>query len=867
MNNERNSFLDSAIISGNITLKSEGCAKCEGCCSIKSTFYNSYEINPAFSFQFVDFELSEVPTINFGLRAQSKRGIKDDVTLFSFSYFDFLSTFRSSASPLIPYDGIGVVIHMIAESDSFKIYVNNEFSRFTSKFSQTMCYYFLEIEQNGSCEVLLPLNASNSQNNNAFFPNLIPRLWTCLPFLIQIRDFNIRGNSNLRSVYSEVPLVNLPGYPNIKYFEVIIRSISTNSSSHSGVYIGFVERPHAAAECPPGRSQLSVGFSTLSKTMCVPGEDYDVQIGPITSGHVIGLGINKDDIFMTYDGVLTDPDTFPDPLFSQYYPVVSVVGSSDEVIINLGQLPFKYEAVSPPQFWCLYNKGNQYINQFEKGPPPESHIQNYFPFTSMIGSPSYYETFVYSKPLKSTSLTDGHYEVTILSKSNDDIIMVGLSSGDYVQGSPVGFDKKTLGIHSDGGMLFRENNSRGKKNIVDPNEITQGKTIGISVQGNNVFFTVGKEKYPVANDFNSPAFPTISAYGQISFIANYGESPFVFTSQNNNNDSDGVKLYNGVVTKMTNNDLDKVGLSPGDYIEYRDLALRGLFIGELKNRYYVAVEGIEGAVPLQETDPLILRTSIKVLYSHNRKNSLFKPMITFSDCIMANLGIFERRSLYASRYGIAFLIGQTNEGSYVMRPIVDLMNNSHCFVLDEKPPNILKSVNPEINPVFFQHGISFLDVIEDGDQTLMLMLGSQNGQIVGWNNTAIVPLKGDHVKIIFRFNGLSFFSINNGLRVNVGMQRGGKYFPPNYHGTTGSQFFQKSISQRSYGSKGMMPIPPAVNLLLTSLNEEFTINSDTVASRSTTNPILGLSMTYNIDDDVEEKPIELPLITTSKLKK
>lgn len=865
MNNEARIFPDSVITHGNISINSEGCAICKGDCLIMSTFFRNHERNPAFSFQFVDFELSEVPTINFGIKSQSKRASKEDSTLFSFSYFDFLSTFRSSASPLIPYDGIGVVIHMIAESDSFKIYVNNEYSRFPAKNMQTQCYYFLEIVQEGSCEILLPFHSPNVQIPNSFFPNLIPRLWTCLPFLIQIRGFNIRGNSNLRSVYSEVPLANLPGYPNIKYFEVIIRSVSANSSNHSGVYIGFVERPHAAAECPPGRSRLSIGFSTLSKTICVACEDSDVQIGPISSGHVIGLGINKKDIFMTYDGALTDPDTFPDPGFSQYFPVVSVVGSSDEVIINLGQLPFKYEAISPPSYWCLYNKGDQYTSHFEKGPPPESHIQNYFPFTSMIGSPSYFETFVYSKPLKPTSSAEGHFELTILSKSNDDVIMIGLSGGDYIQGSPVGWDKKTLGIHSDDGMLYRESGTRGKKNIVDPNEITKGKTIGVSLQGNNVFFTVGKDKYSVANDFNTPAFPTISAYGQISFIANYGESPFAFTSTNV--ETDGVKLYNGVIVKMTNNDLDKVGLSPGDYIEYRDLSLRGLFLGELKNRYYVAIEGIDGAVPLQEQDPLILKTSIKVLYSHNRKSGLLKPMITFSDCIMATLGIFERRSLYASRYGIAFLIGQTPEGSYVMRPIVDLMNNSHCFVLDEKPPNILKSVHPEINPVFFQHGISFLDVIEDGDQTLMLMLGSQNGQIVGWNNTSIVPLKGDHVKIIFRFNGLSFFSINNGLRVNVGMQRGGKYFPPNYHGTTGSQFFQKSISQRSYGSKGMMPIPPAVNLLLTSLNEEFTINSETVASRSVTSPTLGLSMVYDIEDDTEEKPNELPLITVSKAKK
>ncbi|OHT01502.1 hypothetical protein TRFO_31649 [Tritrichomonas foetus] len=846
LNTQHSSF------TGDIQINPAGLARCRGKCTILSSFGSSPNFStnrPSFSFQFIDFALKSVPTITFGMKNKDKHSFQQDTALFQFSYFDFLSTFRSSASPLISYDGIGVSIHMHYDNDNFLVYVNNELSKYEVKNIASTAYFFLDIDSDGICELLLPYHSESAVSTNCFFPNLIPRLWTCLPFLIQVRDFHIRGNTGLRSVYADEPLQDLPGHHGFKYFEVTIRSISNSSSNHSGIYIGLVQQPHAASECPPGRTLRSVGFSTISKTLHVSGLEFEISFGPIVSGSVIGLGLNDTNhLFMTHDGVISNHGILPDPGFPQYIPVISVVGSQDECYINLGQLPFKYTELQPPDGWCLYYKPPLYLENYEKGPPPENHILNFFPFTSIIGAPNFFETFVARKPL----VNGERFEVTICVKSNDDNIVLGFSN-DYVQGSLCGHDKKTIGVASEDGMLYRES-SRGKMNIVDPSEIIQGKTIGLAYQDSSIYYTINKEKYSVVSDYNGPLNPTISAYGQIAMIVNFGDFPFVFTDSNKS--VDGVKLFNGVNVAMTNNDLDKLGLSPGDYIEYRDLSLRGIFAGEYRNRYYVVVEGIDGALPLAENDPIMIRSSIRVLYCHSK---IYKPMITFSDCIFAKLGMYERRSLYASRYGIAFMIGQTEKGGYVMRPIVDFMNNSHCFVLEEKPPNILKSNNPEIEPVFFNHGISFLDVIEDSDQTLMLMLGSQNGQIVGWNNVSITPLKGEP-KILFRFNGIAFLSINNSLQVCVGIQKGGRYFPPNYHGTTGSQFFQHSTAQRSYGSRGMMPIPASVNLLLTTLNEQFTINNNETIARTQNRPTIKSSVIREIDDNYEAEVPKLPLL-------
>ena len=881
---------------GEVETDSNGCTHCSNNCMIHYNYIKSFGTN-AFSFSFVDFQDTEVPEITFGVKDAKNDGSNSENNIISFSYFDFLSTFRSSASPLIPYDGIGVVIRLFLFHDTLRIYVNNELSKYQNmSFHKGDLLYFLNIQQKGSCDVILPIPTSLSGKvDQAFFPNLIPRLWTCLPFLIQVRDFNVRGNTSLRSVYSETPLCMLPQYFELQYFEVMIRSIE-GSSNHSNIYVGLVEQPHAASECPPGKTQMSIGFSCASRTLCISGEEFDVHTGPILSGHVVGLGVTKNNkVILTHDGLESESYKLPISPFSQYIPVVSVFGNPDEVIINLGQYPFKYH-VKIPNGWNLNTSSNSnsnpydyYLEHYEKGPPPDNHILNFFPFTSLIGSTNYIESYVYSKPLKNND----RFEVTILTKSNDEYIVLGLSSGDYVHGQIVGVDKKTIGVSSEDGMLYRESN-KGKVNIFDPNEITVGKTIGLWLQNNTLYFTINKEKYTVVTDYNcSNPLPTISVHGILSFIVNYGDFPFVYThtsgkpskssndnqsTSERNNDSEQnellesfgscsintVKLINNLTVTMTNNPafLDQIGIYPGDYIEYRDLSLRCIFMGELNGRCFISVDGLLGAVPIVETDPLVIKTSIRVLNSYNH-NRIYKPVITFSDCIMANLGIYDRRSLYASRYGISFMIGQTPKGGYVMRPIVDLMNNSHCFVIEKKPPNILKSVTPEIDPIFFQYNIYFLDVVEDNDQSLLLMLGTQNGQIVGWNNVSIVPLKGPP-KIVFRFNGVAYTSAIHSLLLNVGSQRGGVYFPPNYHGTTGSQFIQHSTSQRSYGSKGMMPIPPAVNLLLTTLNEQFTEGTETIASVTLNRPTLDSSMIYEIDEEDEEDKFELPLITVSK---
>lgn len=345
---------------------------------------------------------------------------------------------------------------------------------------------------------------------------------------------------------------------------------------------------------------------------------------------------------------------------------------------------------------------------------------------------------------------------------------------------------------------------------------------------------------------------------------NYGDSPFVFTSENE--DSKGVKLFNGVHVNMTNKNLEMYGLNLFDEIEARDLSLRGRFVGEWNGIIYVQVNGIDGAVPLNVEDSFSFRQVFRVTKRYSEKPA-FRFVLTYKDCAIVNIASMEQPEFYATNYGISMLLGTTIDNKYVMRPIIDLMNNAPCFIVDKLPPNIMNTPLGQIESHFnnLMIDLHVLDVIEDPDHCLMLMLGTIDGDVYGWNNQKIVQLKTGFSSIVFRFFGFCFKNSRQSPTINAGTKRGGQYFPPNFQGTTGSVFYQHSTTQRSYGSAGILQIPPAVAILLTSLNEQYSwedekiIQLDIEATKK-------LEWVHPIPQTIHQEIPTLPLVKKSYFK-
>lgn len=829
---------------GDITIDERGVAKCSGDVELQFGIqpYLEYNTACALSFEFVEIEVSDyVPLIECGIKSAENTYLK------KYNYFDVLSSVRSTSTiPVISYDSIGVIIHLLFDKGVSYLFVNEKLYD-CHYFSDPNNLSFFVSFKGEKCTFLTPFGEDIQKS---FFPTLIPQLWTPLPFKVLIRGFQVRGtNDTLRAVCSEYPVVNLPGTNGVKYYEAIIHSIDSGSNTEEiGIHIGFTQEMRSSTGYPPGHSDNSIGFSSEDKTLTVnENNEYPFFFPAIESGDILGIGIHPvDGIFLTHNGIKINTKPVQDPKLTQYIPIIALNGNGEEVTMNFGQLPFKYQEISPPVGWTVFQP--QQNNFFQKGPPSENHIYHFYPFSNH--NSQYPDTVVarYICP------DPYHFECTMIKFSHTDLIGVGFSDGSkYPICDMVGWQARSLAVHSDDGNIFYEDGN-GSGSLFQRNAVQEGKSVGISFKNRKVVFNINTDTYNVINEYPYPPYPSMSLQGAPSFIFNDGYAPMTTSSMSDN--ADDVVFFNGMRGQMSSEGLESYDLEIGSMIESRDLSLHAKIAGMYKGRIFVHVKGINGVVSIDETDPLIFKLVYRIT-----NISKPQPLLLFDKTAIFTPKVSQ--TVYATPHGLSLHIGDLLNGQgYVMRPVLDVSNNSHCFIADELKVDFLQTagINPQFTGMY--KDIQFLDLVEDGEHNVILALGTTNNSLIGWDNTSIVTWKSrPKVTTLFRFFGICLKRLHSYAPavVNVGNHVGGILYTPNYNGISGSAFIQTSTTQRSYKSQGMTLAHPLAEYLMNSLNEKYLEKE--MNRPETTNVEIENDWYYEAQEIEDNPKPTIPLIT------
>ena len=653
--------------------------------------------------------------------------------------------------------------------------------------------------------------------------------------------------------FAEDELLPLPGLHGLKYFEVEMRSFATESMRFEAtLYVGLVEQPRTSTEVPPGMASRSIGISTEDHTVSVDGTSEWSFPQELTSGCILGLGVQETgSILITLNGKRLNTNLLSTPNFKRFIPAVATEGCASECLINLGQRPFAFPDARPPNGWCYYTRLAPDQCLFRKGSPNGYHLLHFFPF----GSPGHRtaDSHVVARELRENE----RYELTALKTGGDDLFGIGLSDCDFAMGNMVGWDQRTLGIHSDDGMLFRENGG-GSRQVIDSGNLKDGETIGLLYDRHVVKAYRNGRVSDVVDDWLMKPYPTFSITGSFIVIANFGEMPFV--SDGGSDDPKGVTLYNGRQVTVTNERSEEVGLCIGDRVEARDLSFRGTYVGEFNGYFLFMVKGLDTVIPFEETDPLLVRRMIRVVARPKQAPITQFGLTSNAVVLYTNKSAKnEYGSLCATPYGISMMIGRNND-SYVMRPIVDLVNNAPLFTIPISC-QLCRLFEPGQMSRFRSSDILPLDVVESSDPGTRLVLLLGNG--LGWNGSKLAPFKGKH-RVYFRFFGLGFrrIQVHPTYIVNHGTRAGGQGYLPYYRGTEGTAFFQSSVTQRSYGSKGLTPVPGVALYLLRTLNEHL-LKTASVTPPPSDPPSDMSEWCYDPELDQQSRHIDVPLVTES----
>jgi hypothetical protein len=439
-------------LEGRGEILANGVAKVDGDCTFRLQIPPPALGPRAFSFEFLDFQSSAAPRITFGV--ERYRRFPEP----SQDYFDFLGGIRGCASRCwhpVSWDCLGTCVHLLCDQSSRGLTAYCEDYRkewpISFDFDGQVRHYFLEIQQSGRCDVFVPSGAET--RDSAFWPSLRAAFWSPLLQPNEIRGFEIQGLSGVHFVYTDRRLDTYPGASLRAYFEVTVKSQMDGEANECGLFVGFVSEPHQASEEPPGKTKKSIGFSSRPPTFNIAGKSFslsNVEVGP---GTTIGVGVDGDDCDMlTLNGRLLEIEANADkPRFNALVGMIATSSLREEVLVNMGQLPFKFQGLQPPPGWeepCR-PRGEA----FEKGPPAESHLLHFFPFFGTTDDVTRQDDgLVASRPFKS----HGRYEVTLLVKPASSLICLGLSGGDFRIGGHVGWERRCIGVHSDDGGLYRE---------------------------------------------------------------------------------------------------------------------------------------------------------------------------------------------------------------------------------------------------------------------------------------------------------------------------------------------------------------------------------------------------------------------------
>ncbi|KAJ1550031.1 hypothetical protein HK096_009125, partial [Nowakowskiella sp. JEL0078] len=127
--------------------------------------------------------------------------------------------------------------------------------------------------------------------------------------------------------------------------------------------------------------------------------------------------------------------------------------------------------------------------------------------------------------------TSVYFEVSLLEVSFDPltVVSVGLATGNYPPFRLVGWNKYSIGIHSDDGRVY-ENDKFGGRSFTGPFSVGQTVGCGYDLKSGRVFFTIDGVYIGEASKQHSrhPYHACIGADGKAKLVVNFGETPFVY---------------------------------------------------------------------------------------------------------------------------------------------------------------------------------------------------------------------------------------------------------------------------------------------------------------------------------------------------
>ncbi|OHT02769.1 hypothetical protein TRFO_30026 [Tritrichomonas foetus] len=811
----------SPIIDGNCILNENGIATGKGDFSISTSVVN---FDSSFCFSFAFIQISPDSKILFGVKG-------DPYSNFTLNYSEFLYLMRSSSiHPQIPNDGIGVSIRLLIFNQKLNIYINDVIYDNKYDVQSNNCQMFVNVINSANIPTILCTSFHKKENFQAFFPKKQNFFWNNGEKGIIERDFVISVSNSLQnnSLISD-ELLPLPG-SNIVYFELNVLSVVSYESNEPIFKVGLT--PNVIEKSPQTQSSLPY-FHFPDSRLYFNKRDQNVQ-SKIGQGSIIGVGVDitNNIYFFIIDGKRFDAN-FTIKIHKHYYAMLQPFSFACQFYINLGQKPFKFCPVDLPKGWSIYYP--DYPSIWHKGLPPDPHILNFFCPINFFKSGCH--AIASSKQLSDPC----EYEVTFfeLDFSNfKEVLSVGFGPKDFLMNAMVGWNSACIGLHSDDGKIF--NDSGFGENCCPDEFICAGTTLMVKIVNKSISFIIDKIHYDNKATFKDSLYPSLASKRGPIAIVNFGETPFFGVNDSLPEIGNSVKLFNKLVLNLDNEKLSEYGVEVNDIIESRDRRFRGKIAGSLKNRIYCYIDKYKGAFPLVETDPIDFKLVYKVIFSEKKQ---IVPILHLNllgvDISKGNID-----TLYATRVGLAFYLGTTQDG-FVFRPLLDFYNNENVIVLQNMPTNIL--MHPtfgKINSVELQNDkFKFLDIVKFGNQPkLSLVLGKSelNNNIIGWDGNKFVQIP-TNAKIRYE----PFYSFGSRrkkgfiCRSFTGLVEGGRKYPLNFTGYHGSIPHSKKNDCGSYfEAANVCKMHPILMHLCMTLNNTYEFETKTKTSSVNTNEVI-----------------------------
>jgi hypothetical protein len=488
--------------------------------------------------------------------------------------------------------------------------------------------------------------------------------------------------------------------------------------------------------------------------------------------------------------------------------VIGISSKHDRWTINLGQQPFAFNELNPPEGWVLYDPKT--TDLWQRVPPVFGHIEGYY--RDLGTTTSHAEMMISAQPLEE----NGRVELTITNMTSSKSISIGV-------GQP---GSRSVSVQSPDGIFIDGEHPPVQ---IAPPDMFKGEepTIGFARKGAAFEFTLDGNSYDV------PACDGISSFlpfvmwkdAGFSFVVNNGQFPFVATGS-----SGDIELLNRTRVTMSEDGLEQFGLVKDDVVESRDRLFFGKVIGIFRGRPYFQVPGLSGAVCLNSPDPLYHRMLLRIV-SRPRWEYLWVPALVLEGVHRVNVGsrsLHPPMSVICGDFGAALLLGTDSEGRCVVRPLSDTISCANAILLRSSARKTLLTEKFQGVTVawFMKHARVWpLDVTVASESALCIVVGFRGNTAVAFDGTKVVEVPPNS-RPLFRFVGydsgvklgqyllysVCAASFVNGSVVNFSNEICGVY------GIHIVQSQRESLSNhpRCFAS----PLPPYVDRMLKSLSEE-----------------------------------------------